>query len=129
MSAVSERYSRGLDLFRELHPKAATQLDAAFGDIAPDLMRYVVEFPFGEIYQRPGLAKRERQIATIACLATRGDARDQLKIHLRIGLNIGITRQELVEVNLQLIPYAGFPAAINAMNTLADLVQEDAPSD
>lgn len=127
MTKDNERYSRGRALFEALEPTALRALEDAFADIAPDLVRYAVEFPFGDIYHRPGLAKRDRQIATLACLATRGDAADQLRVHIRIALAMGIGAGEITETFIQLAPYAGFPTAINAVAALrAELVEGSA---
>ncbi len=110
--------ARGMALFRALNPEAVERMEAALGDVAPDLMRYAAAFPFGEIYARDGLDKRERQIATLACLATRGDATEQLKVHIGIARALGISDAEIAEVFIQLAPYAGFPSAINAVLAL-----------
>ncbi len=83
--------------------------------IAPDLGRYIVEFGFGDIYCRPGLTLREREIATIAALTALGTAAPQLKVHIEAGLNVGLTREEITETILQMVLYAGFPAALNGM--------------
>ncbi|QYO63347.1 carboxymuconolactone decarboxylase family protein [Leptolyngbya sp. 7M] len=79
------------------------------------LDRYILEFAFGEIYSRPGLDAKTRQLVTITALTTLGNAQPQLKAHIQGALNVGCTRTEVVEVILQLVVYAGFPAALNAM--------------
>ena len=88
---------------------------AALADIAPDFATYVFEFPFGDIYSRPGLDLRSREIATIAALAAMGNATPQLKVHIEAGLNVGLSREEIVEVLIQMAVYAGFPAALNGL--------------
>ena len=87
----------------------------ALADIAPDFATYLLEFPFGDIYSRPGLGLREREIATIAALAAMGNATPQLRVHIRAGLNVGLTRAEITEVLMQMAVYAGFPAALNGL--------------
>ncbi|MGE4527320.1 MAG: carboxymuconolactone decarboxylase family protein [Rhodospirillaceae bacterium] len=87
----------------------------SLAEIAPDFARYLVEFPFGDIYARPGLGLREREIATIAALAALGNAQPQLKVHIAAGLNVGLSRQEIVETIIQMAVYAGFPAALNGL--------------
>jgi 4-carboxymuconolactone decarboxylase len=82
-------------------------------DIAPDFARYVIEFPFGDIYSRPGLDLRSREVATIAALTALGNAVPQLKVHIEAGLNVDLSRNEIVEVIMQMSVYAGFPAAVN----------------
>ncbi len=88
---------------------------AALADIAPDFARYLVEFPFGDIYTRPGLDLRAREIATIAALTAMGNAAPQLKVHIAAGLNGGLSREEIVEIIMQMAVYAGFPAALNGL--------------
>jgi 4-carboxymuconolactone decarboxylase len=85
----------------------------ALADIAPDFARYIIEFPFGDIYSRPGLDLRAREIATIAALTAMGNATPQLKVHIEAGLNVGLSRTEIAEVIMQMAVYAGFPAALN----------------
>lgn len=88
---------------------------AALADIAPDFADYVLEFPFGDIYSRPGLDLRAREVATIAALAAMGNAAPQLKVHIEAGLNVGLSRQEITEILIQMAVYAGFPAALNGL--------------
>ncbi len=88
---------------------------AALADIAPDFADYVFEFSFGDIYSRPGLDLRAREVATIAALAAMGNAAPQLKVHIEAGLNVGLSRQEITEILMQMAVYAGFPAAINGL--------------
>ena len=84
-------------------------------DIAPDLARYMIEFPFGDIYTRPGLDLRSREVATTAALTAPGNAGAQLKVHIQAGLNVGLSRDEIVETIMQVAVYAGFPAALNGL--------------
>jgi len=87
----------------------------ALADIAPDFARYLIEFPFGDIYSRPGLDLRAREVATIAALTALGNASPQLKVHIEAGLNVGLSRDEITEVIMQMAVYAGFPAALNGL--------------
>lgn len=84
-------------------------------DIAPDFARYLLEFPFGDIYARPGLDLRSREIATVAALTAMGNAAPQLKVHIGAALHVGLTQDEIVEVIIQMAVYAGFPAALNGL--------------
>lgn len=88
---------------------------AALAAIAPDFATYLIEFPFGDIYSRPGLDVRAREIATIAALTTLGNAPAQLKVHIEAGLNVGLSRTEICEILMQMAVYAGFPAALNGL--------------
>jgi 4-carboxymuconolactone decarboxylase len=114
-SAEPSRLDRGKKRLSEIDGKAGENVIAALADIAPDFAQYLFEFPFGDIYCRPGLDLRAREIATIAALAALGNARPQLKVHIEAGLNVGLSRGEIVEVLMQIAVYAGFPAALNGL--------------
>ncbi len=97
---------------------------AALADVAPDLARYTIEFPFGDIYRRPGLDLKSRELATVAALTALGNAQPQLAVHLHAALNVGCSQAELVEVIIQMAVYAGFPAALNGMFTAKQVFAE-----
>jgi 4-carboxymuconolactone decarboxylase len=111
----TNRLERGRRALAEIDGEAGHKVIAALADIAPDFADYVLEFPFGDIYSRPGLDLRSREIATIAALAAMGNAQPQLKVHIEAGLNVGLSRQEIVEILIQMAVYAGFPAALNGL--------------
>ncbi len=97
----------------QIDGEAGEKVIASLAGIAPDFATYLLEFPFGDIYSRPGLGLRDREIATIAALCAMGTARPQLEVHIEAGLNVGLTRAEIAEVLMQISVYAGFPAALN----------------
>lgn len=109
------RRERGRRALAEIDGEAGARVVDALADIAPDFATYLLEFPFGDIYARPGLGLRDREIATIAALAAMGNAAPQLRVHLEAGLNVGLTREEIVEILMQMAVYAGFPAALNGL--------------
>ena len=111
----TERYERGRRALAEIDGDAGEAVIDSLADIAPDLARYIIEFPFGDIYSRPGLDLRSREVATIAALTAMGTAAPQLKVHIRAGLNVGLSREEVVEIIMQMAVYAGFPAALNGL--------------
>ena len=92
------RYLQGLAKLREIDGHAGERVVASLAEIAPDFARYLIEFPFGDIYSRPGLDLRSREIAVVAALTALGNATPQLKVHLQAALNVGVTREEIVEV-------------------------------
>jgi 4-carboxymuconolactone decarboxylase len=110
--AHDDRYARGWDKLKEIDGTAGEKVIAP---IAPDFARLLIEFPFGDVYSRPQLDLRAREIATIAALSALGNAQPQLKVHIEAALNVGCTRDEIVEVFMQMAVYAGFPAALNAL--------------
>jgi 4-carboxymuconolactone decarboxylase len=109
------RFERGQRALSQVDGRSGEQVVASLADIAPDFAKYLVEFPFGDIYSRPGLDLRSREIATIAALAAMGNAAPQLRVHIQAGLNVGLTRTEIVEIMMQMAVYAGFPAALNGL--------------
>src|SRR5262245_41909534 len=111
----SERFQRGWERLMEIGAEGGERVIESLRDVAPDLGRYVVEFAFGEIYQRPTLDLRQRQLVTIAALTTLGDTEPQLEVHVNAGLNVGLSAREIVEAMLQSIPYTGFPRVLNAV--------------
>ena len=115
MGEETDRSKRGKAILDSLHPDAFAAVQDAMADIAPDFADYIRDFAFGDIYGRDGLALRDRQITTIAALAAIGNAAPQLKVHIKAGLRVGLTRQEIVEILMQMAVYAGFPAAINGL--------------
>ncbi|WP_199034122.1 carboxymuconolactone decarboxylase family protein [Glycomyces salinus] len=116
-----ERYARGWKALREIDGEAGEAVIASLEDIAPDLARYIIEFTFGDIYVRPGLDLRAREVVTIAACTALGSALPQLKVHVHGLLNVGGTKDEVVETIMQMAVYAGFPAAINAMNAAREV--------
>jgi 4-carboxymuconolactone decarboxylase len=114
MSMQSDRFRRGWERLMEVDAEGGERVIANLQDVAPDLGRYVVEFTFGEIYQRPILDLRQRQLVTIAALTTLGGAEPQLEVHINAALNVGLTALEVVEAILHCIPYIGFPRVLNA---------------
>jgi 4-carboxymuconolactone decarboxylase len=120
----STRYTRGQDALARIHGHIGEGVMNALGDIAPDFARLIIEFPYGDIYSRQGLTPKERQIATIASLVTLGNAPAELKAHIQGSLNVGCTREEIVEVIMQMAIYAGFPAAVNGLLVAKDVFAE-----
>ena len=120
----SDRYERGLEKLKEVDGEAGETVIEGLKDIAPDLAGYVIELPFGDVYCRPGLDLKSREIAAVAALTALGTATPQLKVHINGALNVGLSRQEVVEIIIQMVVYAGFPAALNGMFTAKEVFQE-----
>ena len=111
----SERYITGQKMLQQVDGKGGEAVVNSLKDIAPDFARYLLEFPFGDIYARPGLDLRSREIATVAALTAMGNAAPQLKVHIAAALHVGLTQDEIIEVIMQMAVYAGFPAALNGL--------------
>src|SRR5690349_1706477 len=109
------RYERGWKTLSSINSRAGQEILKALKDISPDMARLVIEFPFGDIYSRPGLDLRTRELVTIASLTTLGFAGPELKAHIKNALNAGCTKEEIIEVIMQMSVYAGFPASLNGL--------------
>ena len=119
----SSRFERGSKLIGDVYgdPDAAKKMMESFSDIAPDMPRFIMEFAYGDIYSRPGLDMKKREIATVAALASMGTAAPQLKTHIRASLNVGLKEEEIVETVIQMALYAGFPASLNALQATREV--------
>jgi len=84
------RLERGKRMLSTIDGSAGEQVIESLAGIAPDFAHYLLEFAFGDIYSRPGLDLRSREIATIAALTAIGHAQPQLKVHIAAGLNVGL---------------------------------------
>jgi 4-carboxymuconolactone decarboxylase len=124
MTHENTRYERGLAALKAIDGDAGENVVASLAGIAPDFATYLIEFPFGDIYSRPGLDLRSREIATVAALTAMGNARPQLKVHIHASLNVGLSRVEIVEVIMQMAVYAGFPAALNGLFAAKEVFAE-----
>jgi 4-carboxymuconolactone decarboxylase len=119
-----DRYDRGWKKLKEIDGEAGERVIENLKDIAPDLGKYTIEFPFGDVYSRPGLDLKSREIATVAALTALGYALPQLKVHIHGALNVGCNRKEVIEIIIQMVVYAGFPAALNAIYAAKEVFDE-----
>jgi 4-carboxymuconolactone decarboxylase len=118
------RHDVGMNKMQEIFgPSVEASLRSLHGS-SPDLTRFLVEFPFGDIYSRPTLDLKTREMLTVTALIVLGYAPDELKEHIRGALNVGCTKQEIVEIIIQMAVYAGFPAALEAMKTASRVFGE-----
>ena len=116
-----KRYERGLKRMREVDGEEGIKVLKILEKISPDFAKYVVEYPFGDVYSRPGLDLKSREIASIAALTAMGNARPQLKTHIAAALNAGVTREEILELMIHVSVFAGFPAALNGFFAAKDV--------
>ncbi|MET7862735.1 carboxymuconolactone decarboxylase family protein [Micromonospora taraxaci] len=112
--AGDEQYERGLEALRQADSGAAQRLLEALADVSPELSRRSVAWSYGDLYVRPQLARRDRELLTLGILTGLGDADAQLEVHVNGALNAGLTPSEIVEALLQAVVYCGVPRAVNA---------------
>ncbi|MCL1060179.1 carboxymuconolactone decarboxylase family protein [Shewanella gelidimarina] len=118
------RFTLGLAQLSKIDGDAGHQVIESLQEICPDLARFTIEYPFGDIYTRQALDLKSREIATVAALTALGNCTPQLKVHLNAALNVGCSEEEVKEVLLQMSVYAGFPAALNGMFAFKDVLNE-----
>ena len=123
-----DRSTRGAKTLAKIHGEGGggswSQTLAKLNDIAPDFADMLQNFAFGEVYSRPGLDIKYRQLATVAVLTAQNKSPNELKAHLRGALKLGWTKQELTEVIMQQVLYAGFPAAIHGLMIAREVFAE-----
>jgi 4-carboxymuconolactone decarboxylase len=120
----AERFERGLERLAQVNAEGWARVRRSLEDTAPELARFIAEFAYGDVYDPDKLDLRSREIATVAALTALGNARPELKAHVHGALNVGVTREELVAVITQMAVYAGFPAAINGIAVLKEVLGE-----
>ena len=97
------------------------------GDVAPKLVDLTEKVLFGDVWERPGLSKRDRSVITVTALVAMNRT-EQLPFHLRRALENGVTQDELVELITHLAFYSGWPTAMSAMRLAKDAFQGNAES-
>ena len=112
---TNERYQRGLDRLKELDGQDGVDWARAFADKHPDFARLTVEYPYGDVWTRPQLSDRDREIAVLAALTTLGGVEKELASHVTMARKVGLSREEINEILILMSVYAGFPKALSAL--------------
>lgn len=118
-----DRFRHGWETVNQINAEGAKRQWDALCAISPDFARWIVESGYSDVLGRPQLPLRDREIATLAALTTLGNAPGQLRAHVEGALNVGLSKDEIVEVLMQMAIYAGVPAAINAMQIAGEVFQ------
>ncbi|MDR2967121.1 MAG: carboxymuconolactone decarboxylase family protein [Methanobacteriaceae archaeon] len=118
------RYEKGMEILKITNKNRIQEVFKELDDIVPDLGRFIVEFPYCEIYSRDGLDLKTRELITVAALTVLGNADSQLKDHINAALNVENTPKEIVEAIVQMSVYAGFPAAINGIKVAKEVFKK-----
>jgi 4-carboxymuconolactone decarboxylase len=108
------RRARGLSVLSRIDGHQGEAVIDSLADISPALGHHIAAFAFGDVYDRPELDPRSRQLVTIGALTALGGCEPQLKVHIGAALNVGLGREEITEAILHTAVYAGFPRALNA---------------
>lgn len=120
---VMSRYEKGKEILEDIQKRPVEEIFKELEDIAPDLSRFVIEFPYSEIYSRPEVDLKTRELCTVAAITVLG-AIPQLKEHINAALNVGNSPTEIVEIIMQMSAYCGFPKAINGIVAAKEVFSE-----
>jgi 4-carboxymuconolactone decarboxylase len=107
--------------------KAATNVRSRIGDVAPKLADLTEKVLFGDVWERPGLSKRDRSVITVSALVAMNRT-EQLPFHLRRALENGVTKDELAELITHLAFYSGWPTAMSAIRLAKEAFEGNADS-
>ena len=116
---MKQHIEKGLETTKKIWGVPRADLIEDLGELG----EYIIDIAFGDVYARPGLALRDRELITVAMIISQGGADEQLKNHFMGALNVGVTKEELLEVILQSALYNGFPKAIKAMKILKQITE------
>lgn len=120
-----ETYQRGMAMIEKLHGgHVGEQMVKELGELSPDFMDMTVRWAFGEVAGREGIDIKTHELVTIASCITRGGLEPQLRAHYETALACGVSKEEIIEVIIQMIFYAGMAAASNALRLLKTVVDE-----
>ncbi|WP_299503699.1 carboxymuconolactone decarboxylase family protein [uncultured Roseobacter sp.] len=120
---TQERLQQGADVILKLNNGVPQTTLENMRQEFPFLADATQAYALGDVWTRPGLDDRTRQLAAVAALAAMGE-RGLMKIHAGYALNVGVTEDELKEIVYMITVPAGFPKAILASQTMADLFEE-----
>ena len=120
----SQRYERGLSIRKEvLGTDYVESSIRGADDFNREMQQLVTEYAWGEIWSRPGLARRDRSLLNLAML-TALNRPHELRLHLRGALTNGVSKDEIKEVFLQAAVYCGAPAALDSFRVAREVFAE-----
>ncbi|PAB59488.1 carboxymuconolactone decarboxylase family protein [Anaeromicrobium sediminis] len=117
---MNSDYEKGIKILKEMTDNEGMEGIEHVKSIFPDFEDKIVAFGYGQIYSRPNLDLKMREVVTLTTLITQG-AFEQLNFHMKAALKVGLTREEILEIILQCAAYAGFPKACSALAIAGDI--------
>ena len=103
--------------------RPATPAQQMFGDISPKFAELTDNVLFGDVWERPGLSKRDRSLITVSALIAMNRP-DQLRPHMIRARDNGVTQEELIETITHLAFYAGWPSAVTAVSVAKEVLKQ-----
>lgn len=113
-------YNLGMEMLSKMTDKEGEKTIKFLRDIFPDFEEKIVSFGFGQIYSRPNLDLKIREVVTLTSLIAQG-AFGQLDFHIKAALKIGLKKEEILEIILHCAAYVGFPKACSALVVAGDI--------
>ena len=111
----SSRREQALEILKLLDEDAPGQVSANLDAVSPDLFEIIFGFTCTDVLARPGIDLKTREMLTVAALAAMDTAPVQLEFHIRAAMKLGVTREEIVEIILQMAVYGGVPSFMNGI--------------
>jgi 4-carboxymuconolactone decarboxylase len=118
------RFERGMEVLTAVNGEDGREVIESLDDIAPELGHQITAWAYGDIYARPALPPRDRQLVTLGILTALGGCEPQLDVHINAALNVGLTAEEIVESILHSAVYCGMPRALNATSVARKVFRE-----
>jgi len=110
-----DRFNTGISIVKKMVSQETFENMSNMKNISDDFWNMIVSFGFGDVYGREGMSLDKREIITLTALITQG-AFDQLEVHIRAALNVGLSENDIKEIIIQCAAYVGFPKAVQAMS-------------
>lgn len=120
----NDRYQKGIKTLRDLAGESSQQVIENIKAFSPDFGDMMIEFGFGDIYSRPKLDLKQREMITLTSLITQGAGERQLTFHFKAALHVGWSIEELIEIIIHCAAYSGFPKAAYALEILQQIDNE-----
>lgn len=124
---MTDPYRAGIDILSQTGSMQEARRNRA-AEVAPDFVRTAVSFTYGEIFARPGLDLKMRELAAVAAFAALGRSTAQLRQHVEAALYLGWTKTEIIEMLIQTAVHSGVAMAIDAIADCHDLLVEHDPA-
>ncbi|WP_164545191.1 carboxymuconolactone decarboxylase family protein [Antribacter gilvus] len=103
----------GLEVIDRIGSPGVRNLVSALDGVAPELGYQILAWGYGELYESEHVTPRDRQLVTIGILGAMGGCEPELRLHLDTALNVGVTKEQIAEIVVQVAGYAGIPRAVN----------------
>ncbi|MDP5211009.1 carboxymuconolactone decarboxylase family protein [Microbulbifer sp. 2205BS26-8] len=113
---------QGRKIMDQLEQGLADRVTHNLSQLDKGLSELITDYAFGKVLARPGLDLKTREMLTVASLISLGTAMPQLELHMRAALNVGVTKDELIEIVIQMAIYVGVPACMNAITVYKQVI-------